>query len=235
MCGSIIPLKSKLYYDETLIFFNLSPLKYLEEMRNSLLTIVIMTSLSILSGCSGDADPASWSSSKTDKWFEKGDWLNGWQVKPDQSINRKTFAVSYFKNKERWDKAFLFLKSHDLSALEIKRYDIDGDNLYAPVSEYLTKNEEDARYEAHQKYIDIQYVESGKELIGIAPLSQRKDVLEPYDGTKDIEFLTVEGGENRLATPERFFIFFPEDAHRPGLKDGENSPVRKIVVKVKVD
>jgi len=235
MFGSIVPLKSKLYYDETLIFFNLSPLKYLEEMRNSLLTIVIMTSLSILSGCSGDADPASWSSSKTDKWFEKGDWLNGWQVKPDQSINRKTFAVSYFKNKERWDKAFLFLKSHDLSALEIKRYDIDGDNLYAPVSEYLTKNEEDARYEAHQKYIDIQYVESGKELIGIAPLSQRKDVLEPYDGTKDIEFLTVAGGENRLATPERFFIFFPEDAHRPGLKDGENSPVRKVVVKVKVD
>lgn len=204
-------------------------------MRNSLLTIVIMTSLSILSGCSDDADPASWSSKKTDKWFEKGEWLHGWQVKPDESINRKAFAVSYFKNKERWDKAFLFLKSHDLSALEIKRYDIDGDNLYAPVSEYLTKNEEDARYEAHQKYIDIQYVESGKELIGVAPLSNKKDVLDPYDGTKDIEFLTVTDGENRLATPEKFFIFFPEDAHRPGLKDGENSPVRKIVVKVKVD
>ena len=194
-----------------------------------------MTSLSVLSGCSGDADPATWSSKKTDKWFEKGDWLNGWQVKPDQSINRKAFVVSYFKNKERWDKAFLFLKSHDLSVLEIKRYDIVGDNLYAPVSEYLTKNEEDARYEAHQKYIDIQYVISGKELIGIAPMSQKKDVLEPYDSAKDIEFLTVTGGENRLATPDSFFIFFPDDAHRPGLKDVENSPVKKVVVKVKVD
>lgn len=204
-------------------------------MKNLFLTIVIMTSLSILSRCSGDADPAAWSSKKTDKWFEKGDWLNGWQVKPDQSINRRAFAVSYFRNKERWDKAFNFLKSNDLSGLELKRYDIDGNNLYAPVSEYLTKNEEDARYEAHQKYIDIQYVVSGKELIGIAPMSQKKDVLEPYDGTKDIEFLTVTGGENRLAMPDRFFIFFPEDAHRPGLKDMENSPVRKIVVKVKVD
>jgi YhcH/YjgK/YiaL family protein len=204
-------------------------------MKNSLLIIVIMTSLSVLSGCSGNADPATWSSTKTDKWFEKGDWLNGWQVKPDQSINRKAFAVSYFKNKERWDKAFNFLKSNDLSGLELKRYDIDGNNLYAPVSEYLTKNEEDARYEAHQKYIDIQYVVSGKELIGVAPMSQKKDVLEPYDGTKDIEFLTVTGGENRPAMPDRFFIFFPEDAHRPGLKDIENSPVRKIVVKVKVD
>jgi len=66
-------------------------------------------------------------------------------------------------------------------------------------------------------------------------MSLKKDVLEPYDGTKDIEFLTVTGGENRLADPDRFFIFFPEDAHRPGLKDGENSPVRKVVVKVKVD
>ena len=204
-------------------------------MKNSLLIIIVMASLSALSGCSGSSDPSLWSRKKIDKWFEKGDWLNSWQVKPDQSINRKAFIVSYFKNKERWDKAFNFLKSNNLSGLEIRRYDIDGNNLYAPVSEYLTKNEEDARYEAHQKYIDIQYVVSGRELIGVAPMSQKKDVLEPYDATKDVEFLTVTSGENHLATPDRFFIFFPEDAHRPGLKDTENSPVRKIVVKVKID
>ena len=191
--------------------------------------------MAALSGCSGNSDPSAWSAQKIDTWFEKGDWLNGWQVKPDQSVNRKAFAISYFKNRERWDKAFIFLKSNDLTGLELKRYDIDGDNLYAPVSEYLTKNEEAARYEAHQKYIDIQYVVSGKELIGVAPVSQKKDVLEAYDPTKDIEFLTVTGGENLLALPDRFFIFFPEDAHRPGLKDGANSPVRKVVVKVKID
>jgi YhcH/YjgK/YiaL family protein len=204
-------------------------------MKNSLLIIMVMAGLSALSGCSVSSDPAEWSSKRIDKWFEKGDWLNGWQIKPDQSINRKAFAVSYFKNKERWDKAFNFLKSNDLSRLELKRYDIDGDNLYAPVSEYLTKNEEDARYEAHQKYIDVQYVVSGKELIGVAPISNKKDILEPYDVIKDIEYFTVSQGENRLALPDRFFIFFPEDAHRPGLKDGENSPVRKVVVKVKID
>lgn len=212
-------------------FFNLSPSKNKNRpMKKSLLIIVIMAGLS---GCSHNGDPAAWSSRKIDKWFEKGDWLNGWLVKPDQSIDRKAFAVSYFKNKERWDKAFNFLKSNDLSRLELKRYDIDGDNVYAPVSEYLTKNEEDARYEAHRKYIDIQYVISGKELIGIARMSRKKDVLEPYDAAKDIEFVTVTGGENRPAMPDRFFIFFPEDPHRPGLKDVENSPVRKIVVKVK--
>lgn len=204
-------------------------------MKKSILKIMAITSLFTMVACTGDTDPAEWSSRKTDKWFEKGEWLNGWAVNPDPTINRKAFAVSYFKNKERWDKAFKFLKNNDLPKLELKRYDIDGDNLYAPVSEYLTKNEEDARYEAHQKYIDIQYVVSGKELIGVTPVSQKKDILEPFDPAKDIEFMTVNQGVNVKATPDRFFIFFPEDLHRPGLKDGENSQVRKVVVKVMID
>jgi len=204
-------------------------------MKNSLLILILMASLTGLYNCSGSSDPSEWSSRKTDQWFEKGEWLNGWQVVPDESINRKSFAISYFRNQDRWDKAFAFLRDNDLSALELKRYDIDGNNVYAPVNEYLTKNEEDARYEAHREYIDIQYVVSGRELIGVAPISARADELEPYNQANDIEFFTVRGGENRLATPGKFFIFFPEDAHRPGLKDVDNSPVRKVVVKVRVN
>ena len=188
-----------------------------------------------LFGCKSSTDPAGWSIGKIDKWFEKGEWLNGWQVKPDASINRKEFAVSYFKHKERWDKAFAFLKDSDLLKLELKRHEVDGVNLYAPVSEYMTKNEEDVRYETHQKYIDIQYVASGNELIGVAPISLKKDITDPYNPEKDVMFLTVGGAKIYPATPDRFFIFFPDDAHQPGVKDGENSQVRKVVVKVKVD
>ena len=204
-------------------------------MKNLLLKIMVLTVFFGLFGCKSSDDPSEWSSRQIDKWFEKDKWLNDWQVKPDASINRKEFAVSYFRHKERWDKAFTFLKENDLTKLELKRYDIDGDNLYAPVSEYLTKNEADARYEAHRKYIDIQYVISGKELIGVAPISDTKDILVPYDAVKDIVFMTVNQIKNLPATPDRFFIFFPDDVHRPGLKDGENSNVRKIVVKVKID
>jgi YhcH/YjgK/YiaL family protein len=204
-------------------------------MKNLFLKIILLTSFLGFAGCKSSSDPATWSSVKIDKWFEKGEWLNGWTVLPDTSINRKEFAVSYFKNKERWDKAFIFLKNNDLTKLEIKRHDIDGDNLYAPITDYITKNEEDARYEAHQKYIDIQYVISGVEMIGIVPMSMKKEVLAPYDGTKDVEFMTVNQAVNTKATPERFFIFFPSDIHRPGVKAGENSQVRKIVMKVKAD
>jgi len=204
-------------------------------MKKLILKIMVFTSFLGFFGCKSSSDPSNWSTQEIDKWFNKGEWLNGWNIKPDGSINRKEFALSYFKNKDRWDKAFTFLKSTDLSKLEIKRYDIDGDNLYAPVSEYLTKNEEDAKFEAHQKYIDIQYVISGVEQMSVAPLSMKKDIITPYDPVKDLEFMTVDQFNSFKATPERFFIFFPSDIHRPSVKVGENSQVRKIVVKVKVD
>jgi len=201
-------------------------------MKKSLLIVIAMT---LLAGCTGSSDPSEWSSRQIDLWFEKGEWLGEWKVSPDSSIDRRAFAVSWFGNSERWEKAFAFLRENDPDMLELKRYDIDGDNLFATVSEYMTKNEEDTFYEAHRKYIDIQFVASGRELIGITPLSEKKETLEAYDDSKDIEFFTVSKGENHRALPDRFFILFPNDAHRPGLKDGENSPVRKIVVKVKVD
>lgn len=203
-------------------------------MKNSLLKIMVLAAITCLSACSSN-DPATWDTKKIDKWFEKGDWLNGWSARPDNSINRKAFAVSYFRNKERWDKAFNFLKNSDLQNLEVKRHEIDGDNVYAPVSEYLTKNPEEAKFEAHKQYIDIQYVISGKELIGIAPASSLKEILSPYDEAKDVEFMTVNDAVNYNTDPGRFFILFPDDLHSPGLKDGENSMVRKIVVKMKID
>lgn len=204
-------------------------------MKNSLSKIMVLISFIGLFGCSGSNDPATWSKKKIDKWFEKGEWLNGWNILPDATINRKELAISYFKHKEKWDKAFSFLKDNDLVNMELKRYEIDGDNLFVTVSEYMTKNEEDARYEAHKKYIDIQYIAVGKELMGIAPLSYQNEIVVPYDPAKDIMFMTVSRIVDFKATPDRFFIFFPDDAHRPGLKEGENSLVRKVVVKLKVD
>jgi len=204
-------------------------------MKKLILSIMVLISLFGLMGSKSTSDPANWSNKKIDEWFAKKEWLNRWSVTPDASINRRELAVSYFKNKDRWDKAFKFLKNTDLSKLELKRYDIDDDNLFATISEYISKNEEIAKFEAHRKYIDIQYVISGKEVMNVAPIATVKEVLTPYDATKDIEFVTVKEIVSFKANPDKFFIFFPGDAHRPGLKDGVNSPVRKIVVKVKVD
>ncbi len=196
---------------------------------------MVLAVLAAMTGCAGKNDPSGWSRDKLDKWFTKGEWKNGWNISPDASVNRQALAASWFANPERWDAAFRFLRDNDLSKLELKRYDIDGDNLYVSVSEYLTKNEEDALYEAHRKYIDIQYVATGREMIGIAPLAEKGTLHESYDPERDIEFFEIVKEVNYEAGPEKFFIFFPEDAHRPGLKYTDNSMVRKIVVKLKID
>ena len=158
-----------------------------------------------------------------------GQWL------PMHPLTSENLLSLTLKTKHDGKTAFNFLKNTDLTKLDLKRYDIDGDNLFATVSEYISKNEETTNFEAHRKYIDIQYVISGKELMNIAPVISVKEVITPYDAAKDIEFVKVSKIVNYKATPSNFFIFFPDDAHRPGLKDGVNSPVRKVVIKLKVD
>ena len=204
-------------------------------MKKVIAAILVLISFIGLTGSKTATDPTTWNNKKIDKWFTEKKWSEGWTVAPDASINKREFAVAYFKNNERWEKAFKFLKNSDLMKLEPKRYDIDGDNLYATISEYNTKNEETTKFEAHRKYIDIQYVIKGKEIMNLTPRALVKDVVTPYDSAKDIEFMNVEKMVNHTATPAIFFIFFPTDAHRPGIKDGVNAPVRKIVIKVKVD
>ena len=204
-------------------------------MKNSVLLLIILSGIIAIISCKSSRNPSAWSSSETEKWFEKHEWLSGWNVTPDASINKKELAINYFKNKERWDKAFAFLKNSDLEKLEPKRYDLDGDNLYAIISEAMTKNEEDTKFEAHHKYIDIQHVIVGAEQMSITPITDKQDEVAAYDPAKDVEFMTVKETSSFEATPDKLFIFFPSDIHRPSVKIGENKMVRKVVVKVRID
>ncbi len=179
-------------------------------------------------------NPAGWSKEELDTWFDKAEWLNGWPVSPDLSIDRKELVVNYLQNKGKWDKIFIFLRSNNLSALELGRQLIDGTDLYAVVSEYVSKNEEDTRFEAHRDYVDLQYVISGNELMGMEPLSLQREIIKPYDPLKDVVFVKAHEHKDVQATTSTFFLFFPGDIHRPGLRDGGSSSVRKIVIKIKV-
>lgn len=110
------------------------------------------------------------------------------------------------------------------------RYELEGEKLFAMIQEYPTKPVELGRWEAHRKYIDVQFVAAGVELIGYAPLSTL-EVVEPYDGEKDVMFLKGSGSFLRVDAG-MFAIFYPQDAHMPTLAVEGSGPVRKIVVKV---
>ena len=85
---------------------------------------------------------------------------------------------------------------------------------------------------SERKYIDVQFVAKGKELMGYAPLENQK-VIDEYNEQNDITFFR--GEKSFVKVDEGMFaIFFPEDIHMPGIKVGERSQLKKVVIKVKV-
>jgi YhcH/YjgK/YiaL family protein len=132
---------------------------------------------------------------------------------------------------KRLAKGFEFIAETDLVAIGAGKHEIVNDDIFAIVQEYDTKEEKDCVLEGHHKYIDIQYVIQGVELMGFTPLTNQVAVEENLE--KDYTFYN---GETSMLRVEEgmFTLFFPEDLHRPGVKAGEISKVKKVVVKVKI-
>ena len=113
------------------------------------------------------------------------------------------------------------------------RYDLDGDNVFALVQEYTTRTRAEGKWEAHRKYIDVQFCAKGVELMGYANLNDLK-ITENYNEKDD--YLLAEGDGSFVTLRESMFtILYPHDAHMPCQAAGNPSPVKKIVIKVKVD
>jgi YhcH/YjgK/YiaL family protein len=132
-------------------------------------------------------------------------------------------------------KALAFLHGLAGQPLPDGRIEIDGSNVYALVQSYETQAGGDWGFEGHRKYLDIQYVVAGEEVIGWAFLD-RATVTMPYDTTKDAWLGTVPTAEItpvRLAAGQ-LAVFYPTDAHAPKHAAGVPGPVKKIVVKVAV-
>jgi len=167
-----------------------------------------------------------------EKWLQSNSWKDGLKLTPHPSTNAVEFYKQYHSNKTLWDKAFLFLKETNLDTLSTGKHPIDGDNAYASVTEAPSKELDKAGWESHKKYIDLQYVIRGKEQIAVSPID-KATVTKPYDETKDVANYTAEG-TFYTAEPGTFFLFFPQDVHRPNIKVAGYDIVKKIVIKIKV-
>jgi len=142
-------------------------------------------------------------------------------------------AKLYFSLGERISKALQYLATTDFSNLEPGRYDIDGDNIYAMVSVYNTKPLSSTKWEAHKKYIDVQYVVSGKEKMGVTS-ADKVIPMEEYSENNDCTIYKGDG--NYIYVDEgSFAVFFPSDIHMPGISVNIPKEVKKVVVKVKIE
>lgn len=147
-------------------------------------------------------------------------------------IDKLSNSILYSGISERIEKALQYLKEKDFSGIKPGKYEIDGDNVFAIVAEYQTKDEREGKLEAHKKYIDVQFVAKGSELIGYAPL-ENQEVIDEYNEHNDITFFSGEKSFTQL-NEGMFAVFFPTDVHLPGIKVNEKSFVKKVVIKIRV-
>ncbi|MBL7816505.1 MAG: YhcH/YjgK/YiaL family protein [Saprospiraceae bacterium] len=141
-------------------------------------------------------------------------------------------AAKYFSVHPLFAKAFAYISEADLENTE-GRFEIDGSHLKAIYSNKtgMTAEQSAAKFECHDKHIDIQLCINGVETIGWKPRESCVSPKGDYNPEKDVQFYND--------TPEMYFqlrggqfaIFFPEDVHAPMIGEGE---IRKLVIKVKI-
>jgi YhcH/YjgK/YiaL family protein len=128
--------------------------------------------------------------------------------------------------------ALHWLRSADVTALPLGKTVIDGQRLFALVQQYTPRPPAELKYEAHQRYWDVQFVARGAEQMGWAPRSQMT-VIEPYDKERDVAFFRGQAQFVHVSAGS-FAIFAPSDVHMPGVAAEPLAPVWKVVLKVEV-
>jgi len=144
-------------------------------------------------------------------------------------VARLANPTPLFQLPSRLARALDYLRATDMRSVPIGRHDLDGDRLFALVQEYTTRAADQCVWEAHRRYIDVQFVAVGAERMGYASLAQMRE-RDAYDAARDEaffehreEFVTIRAG--------LFAIFGPEDVHSPGHVAGQPGLVRKVVIK----
>jgi biofilm protein TabA len=112
-------------------------------------------------------------------------------------------------------RAFEILTDKTLSQKQDGKYAVDGEKIYYTIQRYTTKPLSEGKLEAHRKYIDIQFLLAGVEILGYAPL-KGLTTAEVYDPQKDIAFFNTPKEITKVKLePGLFCILFPDDAHLP--------------------
>ena len=137
----------------------------------------------------------------------------------------------YYNVHENFKKAIEFIEKVCNEDLDLGKYELDGKNLYAMVQEYETKDE--GNCECHRRYIDIQFIVSGKEIISWNNIKAIPDGVE-YNDEKDCCVFPGESATDVILEAGSYCILFPQDLHKPGMKYKNTEKVKKVVVKIAI-
>lgn len=129
-----------------------------------------------------------------------------------------------------------WLGKNDPKDLPLGRTEIDGSRVFANVMEAKTKRREDARFEFHHRYADVQIDLEGEERFFTTPGAT--DVTVEYDETADKgHCLASEGNDDILSgtlAHDHFVMYVPGEPHMCNIvmPEAEVGHIKKICFKV---
>lgn len=120
-------------------------------------------------------------------------------------------------------------------SLEVGRYELKGNDIFALIQSYETKEHDNAKLESHEIYTDIQYILEGIEAMDYTTVEGLM-VKEDKRPEKDVIFYHKRDLMSELIVGQGdFALFLPADAHAPNKLIGTSKPMKKIVFKIKTD
>lgn len=148
-------------------------------------------------------------------------------------IDDLLMAKKYYGLHCLFRKAFEHLRELDWKSLEVGRYELQGEDLFymVMVGPPVSRQSAIARFECHNKYIDIQLCISGHETFGWKPRRYCQALTTDSKGS-DNNFATALPDSYFQLKEGQFVIFFPDDVHAAMMG---RSRIKKIVVKVRLD
>lgn len=147
--------------------------------------------------------------------------------------DKLTNAHLYDDKHPNFRSIFNILQAFNMSAMQDGEIELDGEYVFIKIKQITGKTKEDAKLEAHKRYIDIQLPLNGSETFGYSHIESCKKPADDFDKEKDLIFYNDQPDDYITIEPGEFIIFFPEDAHAPDITG--KSDHRKMIVKVSVE
>ncbi|NTX85993.1 uncharacterized protein, YhcH/YjgK/YiaL family [Citrobacter youngae] len=113
------------------------------------------------------------------------------------------------------------------------RYELQGENVFMNVMQFVTQQPEQKKAELHEQYIDIQVLLAGEEriLFGMTDSARQCDEMHVED---DYQLCSEIADEQAIVLkPGRFAIFMPGEPHKPGCVVQAPMDIKKVVIKVR--
>ena len=148
-------------------------------------------------------------------------------------FDQKDNLLQYKGLSKSLDCAIEYLLHTDFTAMLPGKYPVRGEDVFALIQTPQTVERDRALWESHRQYIDIQYLLSGHEQIGLQNMHALQ-ASTAYDPQKDIQFYNDNGqGFFVSLAPDSYVFCFPADVHRPLICVSQPETIKKVVMKVR--